>query len=574
MDFQIFDMLTPISLFLLMMVALKLGRNLTKTKSTPNIPPGPWKLPIIGNIPHLVTPTPHRKLRDLAKIYGPLMHLQLGEVFTVVVSSAECAKEVMKTHDLVFASRPLILASKIIGYDATNISFAPYGNYWRQLRKICTAELLTPKRLNSFKPIREEELSSLIKMIASENGSAFNLSEALLTSTYAIISRAAFGKKCKGQEEYISVEKEVLKAAGGFDIGDLFPSATWLQNVTGLRPTLERLHQKCDQILENIIREHKDAKSKAKEGQAEPEEDLVDVLLKFQDDRDDNQDICLTDDNIKAIIDNIFAAGGETSATTIDWTMAEMIRNPRVMKKAQAEVRETCEINGYRIPVKSKVIVNVWAIGRDPKYWTDPERFYPERFIDSSIDYKGNNFEFIPFGAGRRICPGITFGLINVELALAVLLYHFDWKLPNGMKGEELDMTEQFALTVRRKDDLKGAPATPFSVSLAPFLAPLTITADPPTPVFLHSSSDPHSPYTFTLDQHPNLPSPSPNHGATVNQTKIPHPYSQLTPLVIIDPPVSSYQHLHCALSHQSRLHDITPLFLGRATSIAARTYH
>jgi len=182
--------------------------------------------------------------------------------------------------------------------------------------------------------------------------------------------------------------------------------------------------------------------------------------------------------------------------------MAEMMRNPRVMKKAQGEVREVfsmngrvdescinemkylklviketlrmhppaplllprecgeaCEIDGYHIPVKSKVIVNAWAIGRDPKSWNDPERFYPERFIDSGVDFRGNNFELIPFGAGRRICPGITFGLMNVELTLALLLYHFDWKLPNGMKGEELDMTEQFALTVRRKDGLCLIPS-------------------------------------------------------------------------------------------------------------------
>jgi len=205
---------------------------------------------------------------------------------------------------------------------------------------------------------------------------------------------------------------------------------------------------------------------------------------------------------MRTVLQNIFAAGGETSATTIDWTMAEMLKNPRVMKKAQAEVREvfrmngrvdetcinemkylklvikeslrlhppaplllprecgeTCEIDGYHIPVKSKVIVNAWAIGRDPNSWTDPERFYPERFIDSAVDYKGNNFELIPFGAGRRICPGITFGLMNVELTLALLLHHFDWELPNGMKGEELDMTEQFALTVRRKHALYLIPS-------------------------------------------------------------------------------------------------------------------
>ena len=206
---------------------------------------------------------------------------------------------------------------------------------------------------------------------------------------------------------------------------------------------------------------------------------------------------------------DIFAAGGETATTTINWVMAEIIRDPRVMKKAQVEVREvfntkgrvdeicinelkylksvvketlrlhppaplliprecgqTCEIDGYHIPVKSKVIVNAWAIGRDPKYWSEAERFYPERFIDSSIDYKGTNFEYIPFGAGRRICPGSTFGLINVELALAFLLYHFDWKLPNGMKSEDLDMTEKFGVTVARKDDIYLIPATsrPFLV--------------------------------------------------------------------------------------------------------------
>ena len=181
--------------------------------------------------------------------------------------------------------------------------------------------------------------------------------------------------------------------------------------------------------------------------------------------------------------------------------MSELIRNPKVMEETQREVRrvynnkgfvdeselhqlkylklviketwrlhppaplllprensEKCVINGYEIPAKSKIVVNFWAIARDPKYWIEPEKFKPERFLDNPIDYKGKNFEYLPFGAGRRICPGITFATPNVELPLASLLYHFDWKLPEGMKHEDLDMTETFGVTVRRKDNLNLIP--------------------------------------------------------------------------------------------------------------------
>ena len=181
--------------------------------------------------------------------------------------------------------------------------------------------------------------------------------------------------------------------------------------------------------------------------------------------------------------------------------MSEMVKNPQVMRRVQAEVRKVfdtkrnvdetglhelkylqcviketlrlhpsaplllprenskpCNINGYIIPARSKVIVNAWAIGRDPRYWPEAEVFKPERFLDSSLDYKGTNFEYIPFGAGRRICPGISFAIANIELPLAQLLYNFDWKLPSGLKQEELDMTEDFGLTVRRKNDLYLIP--------------------------------------------------------------------------------------------------------------------
>ncbi|KAJ1441266.1 Cytochrome P450 [Sesbania bispinosa] len=289
------------SFVLLTLILQKIGRKLKKINSTYNLPQGPRKLPIIGNIHNLLGSQPHRKLRDLARKYGPLMHLQLGEVSTLIISSPECAREVMKTHDINFASRPQLLASEIMSYNSTGIASSPYGNYWRQLRKICTLELLSLKRVNSYKPIREEEFSNLVKwIIASERGSPINLTQAVLSSIYTIVSRAAFGKKCKDQEKFISALKESIKIAGGFDLGDLFPSTKWLQHVTGLKPKLERLHRQTDQIMENIINEHKEAKLKAKDDQSEAEEDLVDVLIKYEDGT--KQDFFLTRNNIKAII--------------------------------------------------------------------------------------------------------------------------------------------------------------------------------------------------------------------------------------------------------------------------------
>ena len=278
-------------------------QKIRKKKSYPtyNIPPGPRKLPIIGNIPNLLSSQPHRKLRDLAKKYGPAMHLQLGEVSAMVISSPECASEVMKTHDIHFASRPQILATEIMSYNSTNIAFAPYGNYWRQLRKICTLELLSLKRVNSYKPIREEVLFNLVKWIASQNGIPINITEAVRSSIYTIVSRSAFGNECKDQDKFISVVKQSIKVAGGFDLGDLFPSAKWLQLVTGMRPKLERFHRQTDEIFENIINEHKEEKyTKAKHDQGKVEEDLIDVLLKYED--GSNQEFTLTKNNIKAII--------------------------------------------------------------------------------------------------------------------------------------------------------------------------------------------------------------------------------------------------------------------------------
>ncbi|KAF7815926.1 cytochrome P450 71D10 [Senna tora] len=466
--------------------------------SNPKFPPGPRKLPLIGNI-HQLGPLPHRSLSKLSSQYGPLMHIQLGELSCTVISSPEMAKQVMKTHDLIFAYRPHVLAAHVITYGSKGMSFSPYGSYWRQMRKICTMELLAPKRVESFRSIREDELSNLVKEMKKSEGVVVNLSEKIRSLAYGLTSRAAFGGKSKDQAAYSEMMKDVSKVASGFSLVDLFPSISVLQGLTGFRAKVERLHREMDRILENVVRDHREKGLKRKEGFDEGEEDLVDVLLRLQ--RQGDLEHPLSDSVVKATILDIFSAGSDTAFTTIEWAMSELMKNLRAMKKAQSEIRkvygtkghvdessidelkylkcviketlrlhppiplllprecsERCEINGFEIPLKSKVIVNAWAIGRDPDHWIEADRFYPERFLDSSVHYKGGDFEFIPFGAGRRICPGITFGVAGIELSLANFLFHFDWKMPYGNEPEELDMSESFGLSVKRKQDLMLIP--------------------------------------------------------------------------------------------------------------------
>ncbi|AES98823.1 putative premnaspirodiene oxygenase [Medicago truncatula] len=489
---------TFICSFLFLFVLLKIVKKWSCNNSSINLPPGPWTLPIIGNMHQLISNSlPHQCFKNLADTYGPLMHLKLGEVSYLIVSSPSMAKEIMKTHDLNFCDRPNLLLSTIFSYNAIDIIFSPYGEHWRQLRKICVLQLLSAKRVQSFRYIREEEVSNLVKSISASEGSIVNLSHKIFLMTSGITTRAAFGKRSKHQEAFKSAIKEIASLLGEFCIADVYPSVKMFQWVSRAKTKVEKLHKEIDMILQDIIVDHKNIhKEESKD------EDLVDTLLKIQQENDHSHNP-LTDNNMKAIILDMFGAGTETSSGAVLWGISEMVKNPKIMEKAQAEVRkvfdkkgyvdetelhqliylksiiretlrlhpsvpllvpresrERCQINGYEIPAKTRVAINVWAIGRDERYWAEAESFKPERFLNSTIDFKGTNFEYIPFGAGRRMCPGMAFGLSNIELPLAQLLYHFDWKLPNGMKNEELDMTESFGMAIGRKHDLCLIPIT------------------------------------------------------------------------------------------------------------------
>ncbi|KAM0951330.1 putative premnaspirodiene oxygenase [Dioscorea sansibarensis] len=485
------------SLFIISIILLikQLTRSSQKSRATScKLPPGPWQLPIIGSLHHLLTVNgslPHDKLAQLAKTHGPLMHLRLGQFSTIVVTSREIAKEMLKTHDVCVADRPSIASAAAVTYGAKEVIFGRYGDYWRQLKKICVLELLSQKRVQSFRSIRENEVLNLILTIhkhSSSSSSPVNMSEELYSLANNVITRAVIGDRCKNQNRFLEVVEEVVELVTGFDLADLFPSLTWLSWLVGNTRKIKRYQRELDEFLDAILRDHEERRTKA-------DKDLVDVLLRIKD--EDGLHSPLTREGIKAVIFDILAAGSDTSWNVMEWAMSELMKNPEVMKKAQSELREVLqgkttlteedisglkylklviketlrmhppltlllpretreafEIMGYHIPVGTRVLVNAWALARDPEYWVEPLVFKPERFEGSAINYNGYCFEYIPFGAGRRMCPGMSFGLATIEYALAQLLYHFDWKLPNGSQPQNLDMSESFGVTARRTSSL------------------------------------------------------------------------------------------------------------------------
>ncbi|CAN6295137.1 unnamed protein product [Urochloa humidicola] len=503
------------SLLLSVMAVALLQLAKLALRPRPRLPPGPWKLPVIGSMHHLVNVLPHRALRDLAAVHGPLMMLQLGQTPLVVASSKETARAVLKTHDTNFATRPKLLAGEIVGYEWVDILFAPSGDYWRKLRQLCAAEILSPKRVLSFRHIREDEVMLKVQEIRAAGPSTpVNLSVMFHSITNSVVSRAAFGKKRKNAAEFLAATKAVVGLSSGFNIPDLFPTwTTALAKLTGMTRSLREIHRTVDTILEEIIDERKAARH-AKISSGVPAEDvdenLVDVLIGLQE--KGGFGFQLTNSIIKAIILDMFAGGTGTSGSAMEWGMSELMRNPAVMKKLQGQIREAfkgkavvtegdlqasnlvymklvikealrlhppapllvpresieeCELEGYTIPAKSRVIINAFAIGRDPKYWEDAEAFMPERFEDGSRDFTGGSYEFLPFGSGRRMCPGFNYGLASMELAFVGLLYHFDWSLPEGVK--EIDMSEAPGLGVRRRTPLVlcATPYVPTPVAAA-----------------------------------------------------------------------------------------------------------
>ncbi|KAK1319769.1 Cytochrome P450 71A25 [Acorus calamus] len=392
-------------LFLILLISIPLfllKRSLTKK---PNLPPSPLKLPIIGHL-HLIGPSPHQSLHDLSKKYGPLMYLQLGQVPTLVVSSPEYAQEILKTQDRVFASRPALKVPQLLLYGARDITFSPYGEFWRQVRKITTVHLLSSKRVKSYRVVREESVALMIQSIRNASG-LVNLSDILYAFTTSIIARVTFGKEFlrPGVTKRIhGLVNENMKLMSGLHLEDCFPGHNWLDFFTGLSGRISKNFHGWDSLFEEAIEDHIRAEGTVVD---KGERDFVDVLLGLQMDENTKDDVSLTREDMKAILEDMFAAGTDTIFILLEWAMAELIKNPNAMNKAKEEIiqimkgksaideddidhmmylraiikealrlhppaplsiphesMEDTMIKNYKIPACTRIILNIWSIGR------------------------------------------------------------------------------------------------------------------------------------------------------------------------------------------------------------------
>ncbi|XP_007014919.2 PREDICTED: (S)-N-methylcoclaurine 3'-hydroxylase isozyme 1 isoform X2 [Theobroma cacao] len=383
-----------------------------RSKNWKNAPPGPVGWPILGSLPHL-SHRLHEDFFHLAKIHGPLFCLKMGIKPAIVISSPEMASEILKEKEGMFSSRTITEAIRVVSYDAHSIIFSPYGPRWKALRRILITELLSPKAFEQFEPVRTTQVHGLLKYlyILSKSSTQVNIAESAFTALANLVSNILCSKS-------------------------LFDNS---------KPE----GRKMKEMFWEMIKE-------------------------------------------------MFIAGTETTSSTVEWGMTEILRKPSVHKKLlleldqvvgknrfvvesdipnlpylQATVKEVfrlhpgvpliiprrtneaCEVAGYHIPKHCIVYVNIWGIARDPKVWEDPLEFKPERFIGSSVDVKGQDFNLLPFGTGRRSCVGWPLAHRMVHYYLAALLHAFEWDSPPEILR---DMNERVGLTLQKDKSLLGTP--------------------------------------------------------------------------------------------------------------------
>eukprot|EP00252_Welwitschia_mirabilis_P024061 TRINITY_DN69_c0_g1_i1.p1 TRINITY_DN69_c0_g1~~TRINITY_DN69_c0_g1_i1.p1 ORF type:complete len:541 (-),score=22.67 TRINITY_DN69_c0_g1_i1:651-2099(-) len=467
-------------------VAFFLTHRLMSAKPI-NLPPGPPGLPILGNLLQLGA-KPNESLAALCEKYGPLMTLRLGFRTTIVVSSPEMAKEVLKTQDHIFAGRTVPHANDALSQSEASIVFGQQGPHWRMLRRVSTTQLFIPKKLDALQSLRKQKVDEMLRDLMNEK--TVDVGRSVLRCSVNLIGNLVFGRDMFAQnseelKEFKDVTWEILVVHALPNLADFFPFLRPL-DPQGLHrrsaKAFGRLYEMLDALINKNLSRNADS----------AQDNLLSALLNAGDEGLDRK-------KILAYLAELFVAGTDTVATTVEWAMAELIKNPELLRRAQKElydvvgrqrsleeedaerlpylravVKETfrfhstvpfsiphradeqTEVCGYTVPKHSQVLINTWAIGRDPRVWKNAEVFDPERFMECNIDYRGQHFELIPFGSGRRICVGMSLGIKMVHLILGSLIHCFNWSLPHGY---ELDMSDKFGVTLRKANPLLLHPS-------------------------------------------------------------------------------------------------------------------
>ncbi|KAL1333634.1 hypothetical protein AAHE18_11G115200 [Arachis hypogaea] len=464
-----------------------------------NLPPGPPGLPIFGNLLSL-DPDLHTYFLSLAHTYGPIFKIQLGSKLGIVITSPSMVREVLKEHDSVFANRDVPAAGRAATYGGADIAWAPYGPEWRMLRKVCVLKMLSNNTLDSVYKLRRNEVRKMVRFLHDRVGSEVNVGEQVFLTVLNVITEMMWGGAVEGKEreglgaEFREVVAEMTQLLGKPNVSDFFPALARF-DLQRVEKQMHALVPRFDGIFERKIGE------RVKEGNKKSN-DFLQFLLNLREEADSKTPLTMV--QLKALLMDMVVGGSDTSANTIEFAMAEMIKNSEVMKKVQEELEavvgrdnmveeshihklpylravmketlrlhpalplliphrpsETTTIGGYTVPKDSRVFVNVWAIHRDPSIWDNPLEFDPTRFLRdddggaNKWDFSGSDFTYFPFGSGRRICAGIAMAERTVLYFLATLVHSFDWSV---IDGEKLDISEKFGIVLKKKTPLVVIP--------------------------------------------------------------------------------------------------------------------
>ncbi|KAJ9567399.1 hypothetical protein OSB04_003365 [Centaurea solstitialis] len=496
-----------------------LRKRVNKGKKSHEPPKAKGAWPIIGHL-HLLggSQPPHKVLGNMAELYGPIFSINLGVHQALVVSNKEIAKECFTTNDKVFASRPKSVASELMAYDYAMVGLTPYGEYWRQVRKIVVLELLSQRRVEMLGHVRVSELRASSREIyeawvSNKETKGLDMVKVDMKQWFGnmvlnVVVRIISGKRFSPDDEegvrFQRVARRFFELLGTFVVSDFIPYVKGL-DLGGYEKEMKTIAKEMDDFIEGWLEENKREKG-ASEKKHEGNQVFMDVLISILEGASEGDFPGFDHDTIiKASCLAMLTAGLDTTSGTLTWALSLLLNNPKALQVAQDEIdehvgrerpveesdmknlayleaviketlrlypaaslsvphesMEDCTISGYNIPKGTRLLVNLWKMHRDPDIWSDPNEFQPERFLTSQkdIDVKGKHFELLPFGSGRRMCPGVYFALQALRFTLATLLQQFMLRRPSN---DPIDMAESSGLTTVR--------ATPLEVLLAPRLS-------------------------------------------------------------------------------------------------------